>query len=535
VSGLICGRCALPYRAVHGVAACACGTVDRGEASARVHRPHDDVPAAEIVPGTPPVRRRDSASVRPPAGWSGKEPPLRIPEWQPLGLAEMRMEDVAKNVYITGETGSGKSQSGVLPLARALLRYPGGGSRDLSLQLSDLAPAMFVVDPKQELAAELYAENRRCGLGRDIQVLQPGAGSWRVWPFNRDEPLDLSGGQITQRIVEPSRDFELQSHGREPFFSLNGVRALDVLFECDVALYRLGGVERLRRFWQVLAHQLQVGERVYLPTDEYLGRALELLSAVARSSPATGILTTYTRLAAAYGVSNALQAQVLSLGDMAYETITSVIATLRGMTRDIASPQYSAHVWMDPFTPPPGGDHLDVPTCLEDGTVVVYSPAGTSPAEIALGRALKSTFYREAYRRSGANPRALGVVVDEAQHFVHSGPAGEHSLLDRGRAFRVIAILATQSVASLKHALSTDPVPGRAEAALEILLANTATKLFFRSTEPSAGEVLRQLLPPPPIPDLQHIALVRGATSLLPGECYLLTPGYWTRGRVALR
>ena len=93
-------------------------------------------------------------------------------------------------------------------------------------------------------------------------------------------------------------------------------------------------------------------------------------------------------------------------------------------------------------------------------------------------------------------------------------------------------MLATQSVASLRYALaqaSGDGAQG-SEAALEIMMANCGTKLFFRSTDVSTQERLQKLLPAAPVQGRPHVAQVRPASTLRTGESYaLLSDGGWQR------
>ena len=75
----------------------------------------------------------------------------------------------------------------------------------------------------------------------------------------------------------------------------------------------------------------------------------------------------------------------------------------------------------------------------------------------------------------------VAYVADEVHRFVTSDVAhGEQSFMNSCRSFGAFCVLATQSCSSLRHALGESN--GTGEHAVEMLLVNTATKLFFHST-----------------------------------------------------
>lgn len=80
----------------------------------------------------------------------------------------MSAPEMARHFLITGETGSGKSISAVIPLLEGILRYPedepyadyvkrAGEHADAR---SDLRPAVLAVDPKRELGPVVEREAR---------------------------------------------------------------------------------------------------------------------------------------------------------------------------------------------------------------------------------------------------------------------------------------------------------------------------------------------------------------------------------------
>ena len=127
----------------------------------------------------------------------------------------------------------------------------------------------------------------------------------------------------------------------------------------------------------------------------------------------------------------------------------------------------------------------------------------------------------------------VGYVADECHRFVTSDPAhGEQSFLDTCRSFGAFCVLACQSVSSLTHALAGDGGgAARNEAAVSILLNNTGTKLFFRTTDADTKELIAKLCPEPT--DGCKVVHLRPPSALLPGECYAaLADGRFERRRL---
>ena len=103
--------------------------------------------------------------------------------------------------------------------------------------------------------------------------------------------------------------------------------------------------------------------------------------------------------------------------------------------------------------------------------------------------------------------------------------------MDARRSFGAFCVLATQSTSSLRHALGEFGFNGVAEHAVEMLLANTATKLFFRSTDGVAQRYVQGISPL--TPSRPNVADVRPLSTLRPGECYaVLADGRMGRRRI---
>ena len=139
---------------------------------------------------------------------------------------------------------------------------------------------------------------------------------------------------------------------------------------------------------------------------------------------------------------------------------------------------------------------------------------------------LKAGFF-EAVLAEPARIRAepdlplVGYVADEFHLFVTADAVhGDQSFADTSRSYSAFSVFSTQSTRSIAHALSLGGAGWDTnEAALDILLANTATKFFFRSTD--ADTAARVAALSPHRPGFAPPTAVRPLATLLPGEAYI--------------
>ena len=157
-------------------------------------------------------------------------------------------------------------------------------------------------------------------------------------------------------------------------------------------------------------------------------------------------------------------------------------------------------------------------------TVYVFQPR-LDGNEALLARALKATWFeailssRKRMQHGNRMPLAA-YIADEFHRFITSDKVhGEQSFLDTCRSFGVCCVLACQSISSMEHALEEEGDSWlKNKAALEILLNNTANKLFFRSTDQALQAFLDRLCPP--AHGFGPLTQVRPPSTLRPGECY---------------
>ena len=162
------------------------------------------------------------------------------------------------------------------------------------------------------------------------------------------------------------------------------------------------------------------------------------------------------------------------------------------------------------------------------GTVYVYQPSRHKHDEL-IAKACKSLFFEavlddEARRAPDPDMPLAGYIADEFQRFVTADALhGEQSFLDVCRSFGAFAVLACQSVASLRYALcELEADSEKRNSAIDIICNNTATKMFFRSTD---EETVRRVRTVSPLVSGGHSVIdIRPLSTLKAGECYASFP-----------
>lgn len=167
-------------------------------------------------------------------------------------------------------------------------------------------------------------------------------------------------------------------------------------------------------------------------------------------------------------------------------------------------------------------------SCVEDlldqGKVLLLQPKSSYFGDI-VGRLVKSRFFADALTRQDMM-RPIGYVADEFQRFITSDrDTGEQNFLDRCRAYRVNCVLATQSLSSIEHAL-TQSGESSPRLSVDIIVANSPTKVIYRSTDLTTQKSLREWIPPAPS-GRSHVVDVRPVAQLPTGSAYFMFNGDW--------
>ena len=126
--------------------------------------------------------------------------------------------------------------------------------------------------------------------------------------------------------------------------------------------------------------------------------------------------------------------------------------------------------------------------------------------------------------RYGEEMPLAAYVADEFHRFVTADRVhGEQSFLDVCRSYGAFTVIACQSIASLRYALcNVETDESKRASAIDIICNNTATKIFFRTTDKDTADRLDTICPS--MPDGVVVARVRPLSTLAPGECYASFP-----------
>ena len=501
-------------------------------------------------------------------------PGLTVTQWRalypPHGTVPRAL--LTRHTLVLGETGSGKSASAVLPVCAAMAQAPPGR-----------VGAALVIDPKREagVVLEALAPGRLRHITAQGTVLNLMAGP--AWSLEADLAAGRWLGAATRVLLRvhsllpatPAR--VLVEHtvgdGNQAFFDREGVELLRAVLAFVLML--TGGQAPAPESWAAGEVAAWVRALVARARGEVGGRGANVLALAAWAL--TGPLTApvpddhtvtvpaeagppphgwlFARAAryarAVWGRTPGEGRDVLDRVVEYWEPMSrierqyaGVLATARTACGALADATLARRLY---FGCEPGyaaaraaGEVLDFARAVSregGGPLVLYQPALHGPDEL-VARALKAAFFEAVLhdpdRAQGCEDLPLvGYVADEFHRFVTSDRVhGEQSFLDTCRSFGAFCVLACQSVAGIEHALAAGAGSNtRNEAAVSMLMTNTATKLVFRSTDPKTLQPLHEWCPHHP--GLDAVTRVRPPTTLAPGECYALLPdGRFERRRL---
>lgn len=520
------------------------------------------------------------------------EPCIAVPEWAGLYPPDGRVPRayLCRHILILGETGSGKTVSGILPAVAAILRDKRPG-------------CMLVVDPKDEVAAAVERMVPAGGVVREIDLAKD---TFNVMSGRNSIDGDLAGSRFlnaAKQILIRAASFDPDSIAKvlsgkcatsrqDPYWHHEGSRlavaivafvllvrrrAVDIFGttgtpgclagmkdgEAGTALVdwglRAGLVSRRADDPDQPEHGLVLMRSVNAP-EEYqaaehpadgsnilalAGDALEAVFALTADQPdAHGEYRWAETPFLAVAIADHLKGQPEFRSGEIPKLLRDIATYWKGIA--ISERQYvgvlgMARMVFNAFadevparvlrfgTEPGDGDPtVDFRAAVDADdrcTVFVLRP-GLHRENALVARALKALYFETVLdnprrQHDGARMPLAAYVADEFHRFVTDDEAhGEQSYIDTCRSQGGCCVLATQSVASLRYAL------GKAETAtndvVDILLANTATKLVFRSTEKGIRELVETLAPGGP--GCLPVAAIRPPSTLRPGECYAALP-----------
>jgi hypothetical protein len=465
-----------------------------------------------------------------PLGFNDAHPKFRVAGWgELLGKDKcISAPEMARHFLATGETGSGKSVSAVMPLLESILRYPEDDlyrryikdAGDAAERQDDLRPSVLAVDPKEELGDVVRREAR----GRRVIRVTYGEPGAVLHLFEGRDLSKLEAHEALNLILQHSEFFVLdQARTREPVWNLQAASILRDFIAIDLWLHRKDGAQH--DLWNHVRDVLASNREyraftgsLWYDRDNYF-RPMSTLINLCSGEEDRYPLSVYLEATEALGVPGELTARLMSLNGLYHSTRSGVIWMVNGILADIASPEFAACVSVNPLEPPEQEKRLSVKDVLNKGDAVVYVPKSGSPIADMVGRCLKSKFFEFAFEREN-KVRPFFYVVDEAHRFLTAGSQdGEQGLLDRCRAYRAGVVLATQSIAAMANRLEQFQA---GKSALAMMLNNCGNALYFRTPDIETQDHLMQRIPGAPVPNRPHVVKVRPLASLGVGQCYAL-------------
>ena len=476
---------------------------------------------------------------------------LTIPEWQALypPSGEVPRSLLTRHFVALGETGSGKTFSVILPLLMALVREP-----------RERHGFTLVIDPKQEIAPALerVAPRRLHHVSGETLALNLMVGErWSIdaelaagrWASAAEHILRRAASFLPASALQVLGPHKV-SDGNAEFFNQEGTALLrDVL-----AFILMLTAAPAKPDWidptdkEALQWESMFVGRACRHRDGRRGpNALALCAwAIADSGLVPPFVSEegwlFERLAryampvwgATLGEGHDVLQRVFRywfpLTASSEKQASGTLATARTACAEFAAPQVARNLYFgfEPGWSDAQSCSMDFASLVSrkgDGRFTLYQPRRDNLDRL-VAMALKALFFEavlaDSDRVSGGDGMPLvGYVADEFHRFVTSDAVhGEQSFLDTCRSFGAFCALGTQSTRSITYSLS---LGGAAEetnkAALDIMLTNTATKYFFRSTD---GDTMRRAAALcPKRPGIIPPTDARPLASLAPGECYV--------------
>ena len=491
-------------------------------------------------------------------------PGLVIPEWRPLfpPSGAVFREILLRHVLLLGETGAGKTQSGISPVTAACAHAS-----------PEALAAVLVVDPKRELGPvlERLAPGRFDPITSSALVLDLMAlPAWSVADHLAAGRWQSAALLILLRAVSfvptmPARvllDHEPSSSNVE-FFEREGTTLLATVLAFVLMVTRADAPspddwladdrdactwlhQLLERAWGSEGapgpNALELAAWVMDGPLTRLPRKRSTVASLGGDAPESDLGWLFARVARralpVWGADPGEGRDVLSrvldywlpMVDIGTQ-YAGVLATARGACAEFADPAVATTLY---FGCEPGYVAARDAGAVRDfaqavgrdggGRLMVFQPP-LSGGGTLVAKGVKASFFEAVLndpdRVTGAPDIPLaGYVADECHRFVTSDRIhGEASFLDTCRSFSAFCVLASQSVSSIEHALSHGGgTYARDSSAVSVLWNNTGSKLFFRSTDPQTAHRVDELSPHRP--GLTDVTRVRPLSTLAPGECY---------------
>ena len=517
---------------------------------------------------------------------------LQVPEWAPLysPAGWLDRNNLCRHMLFLGETGSGKTLSGILPVVGGIMAPE---SRTVGCAL--------IIDPKREIKSYVEKMRHNGFTLYDIDIHQERQRA--VLNLMAGEKLSVKSEFADDRFLEAARKILIRSaslstvsparvlagqvnHDGDPYWDTEGSSfAVTILALVLLVLkhrHTIFGSDSETVFSRYLEDKpklklLEFGAAAGVLTHDYYtvedkddGTCYVLPDKDIQSAPNILALANMVMLSwfdlgqdnlSVENIVEELKRKIrggdaceiyrqielgwVPLAKTAQRQIHGIVGTARNCFVDYtdATSARTLYFGVEPYyrsvveygrgdmVPV---DFTDAVNDEESRFVYVYQP-DLNHNDALIAKALKAAWFeailssRKRLEHGDTMPMAA-YIADEFHRFITSDKVhGEQSFLDTCRSFGAFCVLACQSISSMEHALAEGSRNSdKNKAAVSILLNNTANKLFFRSTDRALQEYMNDLCPS--VPGLGRVTSVRPPSTLQPGECYAsLTDGRFER------
>lgn len=488
--------------------------------------------------------------------WTGDEQPVHFA--QPFaGRTTYSPEMLSRHCFITGQTGTGKTTSYVLPYCLATLMYK---EKD-----DDKFPGGLVIDPKSELFKKLNAiesiRNRMIKLGEKGNRLN-------FFEFTSDSTSTRERmKKLFNLVAATSNGNDNLEHWRQM-----GMTLVCDLMEVQAAVERKSAA-KVHKSMNFLADSIAMLRRIAANDDvpnklvpDFQQVQHNVIPKKAATQICSGfdvalknslqLLREYFEvITIKHGVLVKASDHIDSLLDLyeidlpnpllCFASDTDLLKqviylqmSIQPELADLCSPDIESLVNLDPMQSLNANDmELSMRQCLDSGGVIVYQQGVVEPEiDKLVGKALKELFFRHIQSRTDMK-QPIVYVCDEFHRYVSDDRNfGEPIFLSFCRSYRVMTCLCTQSVSALKLALASRRSGADHDAATQSILANFGMKIMMRSTDTETQQTAQSIYPFAHTRERPHVIEARPLSTLTVGESYFMTAdGKCGREKVQLK
>jgi hypothetical protein len=443
----------------------------------------------------------------PPMPYTGEEPPYVFGESTLFDRSEIHPKDLLNSMAF-GTIGSGKTASFIEPLLFSMLAYRLACGKTSSL---------LIIDPKIELYQGVRSKLQSLNELDRLVVVGEAAP---IQYFSDDDALSVSDRFSKVKGFFPSSS----SHGNDERWQQMSEGLILSMLRDDQVFSDFTGMPLLESICAMVTDN-----KDYLVNGQWAAMRRLLLLGMEDLEAVRHIAAVYDGLVTGVGIPDperplSRYAALKESEQFFYNARGALI-----LVDQLGNPDIVHLMDLGVRRGLTIGPRTDIAELVATGKVILFQPRPLATYEL-VGRALKGLFFRAVTEREDME-RPMAYVVDEFQRFISNDPeTGEHAMLDRNRAYRMNAVLASQSYAALATAVAGDRHSGTA---LDSIMTNCPSKVLFRTPDLTSVHAMQSVIPRDPFGD-GHVLTFRPPSSLLVGEYYYTIQGKWGRTRYKL-